>query len=1009
MTLPSPERSIYIKANPVTPAVPVGTRDSTIRSDSAIEGHRIKWYLPAMEKIDFLSCSGEMSALTRAFDWSTTSAGAIGSWPQSLRTTLGILLRSRFPMFLWWGPDLICFYNDAYRPSLGRDGKHPHILGMPAKEAWPEIWHIISPLIYQVLETGEATWREDQLVPIFRNGAIEDVYWTYSYSPVLDEHNQVAGVLVTCMETTGKVNLQAMLEEKAGQLEVVIDSADLGFWDTNYATGKFTCNLRLKSLFGFRADEDPAPSEFLRYIAPRDQQKVSDAIAGLRLSPSNGEYELEYKIADKATGRERDVRAKGKMLFNERGLPARFTGTLQDITVNNRTLGALEASRREMRALFEEAPVAIATIDDHEDLHFLTANRFYGELIGRDPESIIGLPLLDALPELRGQGFDELLKKVLNTGVPYTANEIPVRLVRDNTLQTIFVNFSYIPRWNNDRRVNGILVTATDVTFQVLSRRQIEEKEALFRMLIEAAPFPIGVYIGKEMRILHANPAIIAIYGKGPDVIGKNYLELLPELKEQGIGEQLHEVYTTGQPFHSDTRRVDIEVKEDIVSYYFKYSFIPLLDPAGKVYGILNTGVDVTELELSRQRALEAEATLRSAAELAELANWNIDIPNRMLQLSLRLEEWTGIEDNTVHVSKFYELIPEDYRAGIIQAYEDALNGDQGAVFDIEHPLLHLANRHARFVHVRGHIVSGSKGHGRLTGTMQDITQQRAARWALQRQVEERTKELADLNTALQKANLELEKKNDQLISSNDELTEYAYVTSHDLQEPIRKIRLFSSKLREKFHLGPEGDDLLQKINKSSARMTQLIQDLLAYSRLLDTGEIMQPVDLGAVIGAVVEDYELSIEEKRATVQVGAMPVVMGVSLHLNQVFHNLIGNALKFSAPDQSPVIRIFSRRLAASQVTPYIPEPRDTPYFEMVVEDNGIGFEPKFAAYIFEVFKKLHSRDAFPGSGIGLALCRRIVNNHGGHIFATSRPGKGSRFHVILPAPQHDDSQRT
>src|SRR5580693_8511948 len=148
-------------------------------------------------KIEFLKGYGEMSELTRSKDWSRTPIGAPETWPQSLKISLNVLLNSKFPMFLWWGPDLICFYNDAYRPSLGNDGKHPHILGQPAEQAWTEIWHVIKPLIDQVLHTGESTWFEDLLVPIYRNGKIEDVYWTFSYSAVYNESNDIAGVLVT--------------------------------------------------------------------------------------------------------------------------------------------------------------------------------------------------------------------------------------------------------------------------------------------------------------------------------------------------------------------------------------------------------------------------------------------------------------------------------------------------------------------------------------------------------------------------------------------------------------------------------------------------------------------------------------------------------------------------------------------------------------------------------------------------------------------------------------------
>src|SRR5687767_5734004 len=120
-----------------------------------------------------------MAELTRQYDWASTPVGPVELWPQSLVTTINIILNSKFPMFLWWGEEMIQFYNDAYRPSLGENGKHPEALGKAATDTWQEIWHIIKPLIDQVQNTGEATWNEDQLVPIYRNGKIEDVYWTY--------------------------------------------------------------------------------------------------------------------------------------------------------------------------------------------------------------------------------------------------------------------------------------------------------------------------------------------------------------------------------------------------------------------------------------------------------------------------------------------------------------------------------------------------------------------------------------------------------------------------------------------------------------------------------------------------------------------------------------------------------------------------------------------------------------------------------------------------------------
>ena len=155
---------------------------------------------------------GEMRARCRAFDWSVTPLGPVAQWPLSLRAMISTLLASRHPMFLWWGPSLIQIYNDAYRPTFGKDGRHPGALGMRGAEFWADIWDIIGPQIAQVMAGGDATWHEDQLVPIERNGRIEDVWWTYSYGPAFDDTGAVAGVLVICQETTQRVQFTARQE-----------------------------------------------------------------------------------------------------------------------------------------------------------------------------------------------------------------------------------------------------------------------------------------------------------------------------------------------------------------------------------------------------------------------------------------------------------------------------------------------------------------------------------------------------------------------------------------------------------------------------------------------------------------------------------------------------------------------------------------------------------------------------------------------------------------------------
>jgi signal transduction histidine kinase len=180
-----------------------------------------------MNQIPFLKGGGHMGALTRDFDWAGTPTGSPDSWPQSLKTIVSMILSSKFPMFLWWGKDLIQFYNDAYRPSLGNEGKHPAALGQSGEQCWPEIWPTIKPLIDQVMESGEATWNENQLIPIFRNGRIEDVYWTFGYSAVMDDMGQIGGVLVVCQEMTQMMIAKKALEHSETRLRAIIEQAPL--------------------------------------------------------------------------------------------------------------------------------------------------------------------------------------------------------------------------------------------------------------------------------------------------------------------------------------------------------------------------------------------------------------------------------------------------------------------------------------------------------------------------------------------------------------------------------------------------------------------------------------------------------------------------------------------------------------------------------------------------------------------------------------------------------------
>jgi signal transduction histidine kinase len=245
----------------------------------------------------------------------------------------------------------------------------------------------------------------------------------------------------------------------------------------------------------------------------------------------------------------------------------------------------------------------------------------------------------------------------------------------------------------------------------------------------------------------------------------------------------------------------------------------------------------------------------------------------------------------------------------------------------------------------------------------------------LEQRIAERTERLQSMTSELQRSNKALE--------------EFAYVASHDLQEPLRKVRTFGDRLHARYGhlLDATGIDYLTRMQNGSTRMQSLIDALLTYSRVTTKAQPLAPVDLNRVLEEVVSDLEVPIESLRAVVSVSPLPTLAADSVQMHLLFQNLIGNALKFHKPDVRPEISVSVSACAVNGC------------YEFVVADNGIGFEMQYADRIFQVFQRLHGRSEYEGTGVGLAICRKIVERHGGAIWAESELGAGTRFRIRLP----------
>ncbi|MGC4039829.1 MAG: PAS domain-containing protein [Flavobacterium sp.] len=1202
--------------------------------------------------LQFLSGGGEMGRLIREKDWGKTTLGTPDTWPQNLRITLSILLNSKFPMFVFWGPELICFYNDAYRPSLGNEGKHPAVLGGRGEDHWKEIWNDIQPIIENVLVKGQSNLNEDMLLPIFRNGKIEDVYWTFSYSPIFDEAGKPEGIFVTVFETTEKVNAFRQLDDSSKKL------------------------------------------------------------------------------------------------------------------LNN----------------LMQLPIGL-TVLRGKDYVAEMANEAYLQLVDRKESDFVNKPLFESLPEVKGT-VQHLLDNVMKTGVPFHGNEVPVPLMRNGILGTFYFDFVYHPLRNENNEIDGIIVTVTEVTDQTTSRKKLEEAEQKVRALVENAPFAIAVYTGEEMRIQLANQAIIDIWGKGNDVIGKTFTEILPELSGQSVFEQIKEVYKTGVAFHTQNTPLDLVVNGKKDTYYFNYDFVPLYDLSGKIYGVMNTGSDITYLSNAKRKIEESDARFRSTVrqapvgiiilrtkdyvvemandaymqlvareesefigkplfdsipeakestlhlmdgvmdsgipyhgnevpvplmrngilstlyfdfvyhalrddnniidgiivtvsevtekvisrkktelneqklttiiEASELGIWELNAKTREALYSDRYLEIIGgytepvkltheellahlhpddmeirnkgfkeaiatgklnyearliwkdksihwmqgkgkvfydekgqpekligtVRDTTKEKTQQQQLIESERKFRLLADsmpqkiwtadLEGNLNYYNKSVFEYSgmpaadntkknwFDFLHPDDKEQSFK-TWMHSIKTGKGFiiehrflrhddeyrwqlsravpqrdengaiQRWVGTSTDIQEQKMFAYELEKQVTERTKELVLLNQILKESEeryhlmvgevqdyailyinkegtienwnkgaekikgysaeeiigknfstfypLEdqknkvpqyllkqaakygryghegwrvkkdgslfwanvvitaihnndgevigfskvthdltskkdaddklkqnaaaLEQKNQELEKMNKELQSFAYISSHDLQEPLRKIQTFADQImeREAQNLSESGKDKFRRMQNAAHRMQNLINDLLAYSRTNTQERNLIKTNLKSIIDDITEDLKEEFQQKNATVHVANVNFnVEIIPFQFHQLLFNLIGNSLKFVREGIDPVISINGEIKKGKELNPekLIPE---TDYCHITFSDNGIGFEQQYSEKIFEVFQRLHGKEVYQGTGIGLAIVKKIIENHNGIISAKSEIGKGVTFDIIFP----------
>ena len=333
------------------------------------------------------------------------------------------------------------------------------------------------------------------------------------------------------------------------------------------------------------------------------------------------------------------------------------------------------------------------------------------------------------------------------------------------------------------------------------------------------------------------------------------------------------------------------------------------------------------------------------------------------------------VDPSVGDINKLYagSFIHPDDREWVAKATSAVLEGE--GKLDIEFRIV-TENKNVKIVHSLGRLVKDETGEPvKFIGSLRDVTRQR--------NIED-----------------ELKNKVEMLYNSNKELEEFAYVASHDMQEPLRKITTFSSRLSEKYKdvLTGEGALYLSRMTASAENMRMLINDLLEFSRISNAQQPFSEVDLNVIARQVKMDLELVVEETSTHLRFGKLPVLEAIPTQMKQLLTNVISNAIKFRKPDVSPIISVEATEVNQGTKAKYELN-KDGVYYKIEITDNGIGFEQEYANRIFNVFQRLHGKSEYPGSGIGLAICKKIVEHHNGVIYAESTPDVGSKFVFIIP----------
>jgi PAS domain S-box-containing protein len=672
------------------------------------------------------------------------------------------------------------------------------------------------------------------------------------------------------------------------------------------------------------------------------------------------------------------------------------TTTQQELAAAKRQIQELKSRLEKVTDFIENASTPLHWVN--KDAIIVWANQAELDMLGYSREEYIGQSIEKF--HVDKKNIQTILQRLQQHEV---VHNFPSQLIcKDGSIRDVIINSSVYEEHGEfihtrcfTRDITALKKEEEQKTKEkIQASRSIEESEIRFRLAIEAAE--MGVFDWDlSAQTFFCSPRLIEIFGfSDPSTTHLDLINALHPDDKPLRDRAVEDAYSKGSLVY-EARVIWPDKSIHWVRVYGKI----MHDQQKQVKRMFGIVTDITEQKEAELVLKEDVRKIRIILESLPQMAWTA-YPNGVVNyFSESWYEFTGLTQKEELMEGWNSVWHPDLTQQAKESWAKAVR--EGTPYEMENLARRASDGTYRWMSVKAIPLKNAEGDILLwVGSITDIHEQKTFAEKLEQKINERTRQLkrsqmdlAELNNILAEKNFELEKQ-------NSELTSFTYIASHDLQEPIRKIHTFSQMLldRERAQLTPTSIDYLNRISSSSVRMKQLVEAFLSYSRIGNASMTLETIDLNNLLKEVTNALSETILEKQAVLEIDSLPVIQGSTIQLQQLFINLIGNALKYSKPHVRPLIQIRAEKVPDTAVGIQTGT-EDSDYWHLSISDNGIGFSQEHATKIFEVFQRLHNKDEYAGTGIGLSICKKIVQAHKGFITATGNPGVGSVFSIYLP----------